>query len=196
VLDGLAGLVERANVTKLDMLPVPLVDPPEWKALGSADVGAVRVDSTGAFAVEESAGPLDMRSAHTEQLGVMAANGLGLHIEDRQPINAARATSPPALQAIGMQDMEPTCLAIHRGVQRGDRVWAYGCQPGFATIESSALPYFSRSAGPIPETSSSSDSSLGRACTMPMSVRSVRIRNAGTRRFFASVVRHAQRRVS
>jgi hypothetical protein len=130
-LDGLAGLVERTDVAKLDRLPVPFVDPSQWKALGSADVGALRVDSTGAFGVEECARPFDVRSARAEKLGVMATNGLGLHLEDRQPINAARAASPPALQAIGMQDMEPTCLAIHRGVQRGDGVWAYACGSHF-----------------------------------------------------------------
>jgi hypothetical protein len=89
VLDGLASLVERTDIAKLDRLPVPLVDPPEGKALGSADVRALRVDSTGALAVEESAGPLDMRSARAEKVGVMTANGLGLHVEDRQPIHAA-----------------------------------------------------------------------------------------------------------
>ncbi len=51
-----------------------------------------------------------------------------------------------------MQDMEPACLAIYRGMQRGKGVWAHESQRGFATIESSTLPYFSRSAGPIPET--------------------------------------------
>ena len=89
VLDGLAGLVERTNIAKLDRLPVSLVDPSEGKALGSADVGALRVDSTGPFAVEESAGSLGIRSAHAEKVGVMTANGLGLHVEDRQPIHAA-----------------------------------------------------------------------------------------------------------
>jgi hypothetical protein len=52
-----------------------------------------------------------------------------------------------------MQDMEPACLAIYRGMQRGKGVWAHESQRGSATIESSALPYFSRSAGPIPEPS-------------------------------------------
>jgi hypothetical protein len=89
VLDGLAGLVERADIAELDRLPVPRVDPPEGKALGSADVRALRIDSTGAFAIEESAGPFDMRSARAEKLGVVTANELGLHVEDRQPIHAA-----------------------------------------------------------------------------------------------------------
>ena len=39
-----------------------------------------------------------------------------------------------------MQDMEPACLAIHRGMQRGKGVWAHESQRGSATIESSCAP--------------------------------------------------------
>jgi len=64
-------------------------------------------------------------------------------------------------------------------------------QRGSATSER-APPYFCRAPGAIPETSRSSDSSLGRAWTMPMSRTSVRIRTRAPCASFASVVRHAR----
>ena len=120
VLDGLAGFVEWTDVAALDRVPVSLLHPPEGKALGPADIRALGVDPTCALWVEEGAGTLGMRNPRGEQLGVATANGLGLHVEDRQPIHATGATTLPAFEARGMQNMKPARLAIDLGVQRHD----------------------------------------------------------------------------
>jgi hypothetical protein len=127
-LDGLARFVEGTDVAKLDGAPVSFLDPPQGQALGSADVRALGVDSTCALRIEEGAGPLGVRNPHGEKAGVATANGLGLHVEDREPIDAARAAAPPALEARAMQDVQPARFPVHFGVQRGDggvRSWSF-----------------------------------------------------------------------
>jgi hypothetical protein len=127
VLDGLACFVERTNIAKLHGVPVPLLDPPEGKALGAADVRALRVNSTCALRVEEGAGTVGVRNPRGEQVGVATANRLGLHVEDHQPIHATGATALPALEARGMQNVQPARLAFDLGVQRDDdvREWLF-----------------------------------------------------------------------
>lgn len=120
VLDGLAGFVEWTDVAALHGVPFSLLDPAEGKTLGPADIRALGVDPTCALWVEEGAGTFGMRNPRGEQLGVATANGLSLHVEDRQLIHATGATTAPALEARGMQNLKPARLAIHLGVQRHD----------------------------------------------------------------------------
>jgi hypothetical protein len=125
LLDGLAGFVERADVAKLDRLePLVLVEPPQRKPLGSADVGALGVDPAGTVAIEERTRTLCMRDAGGEQLGVVPANGLGLDFEDAQPIDATRAAPAPARESLGMEDVQSVRLDVHRSVQKDD--WFQG----------------------------------------------------------------------
>jgi hypothetical protein len=121
-LDGLAGFVQRTDVAKLHGLPVPLVDPPQRKALGPADVGALRVDSAGPLVVEEGACSLGVRRARSEQLGVVTTDGLDLHVEDRQAVHAAPAAPAPAMEPLCVQKDETARLAIDPCAQNDERV--------------------------------------------------------------------------
>jgi hypothetical protein len=113
VLDRLACVVERTDIAELHRMPVALLNPPQRKALRSADIRALGVNATCALRVEEGARTLGVRNPLGEQVGVATANGLGLYIEDRQPVHATGATALPALEARGIQNMQPARLAIY-----------------------------------------------------------------------------------
>jgi hypothetical protein len=122
--DGLARIIERTDVAELDGVFLSILDPPERKPLGSADVGTVGVDSTSSLLVEKGAGAFGMRYTGDEKLHVMAADLLGLHVEDRQPIDATRAAAAPALQSRRVKDVQPVRRSIDVCMQNGDGVRA------------------------------------------------------------------------
>jgi hypothetical protein len=125
VLDRLARLVERTNVAELGRVSIVLLlDPSKGKALRSANVGPVRVDSARVVLSEERAGPFGMRGPVIEQISVATANEVGLRVEHSQTVDAARAATETALQTWCMEDMKPVRLAVHVEVQRDDRIHA------------------------------------------------------------------------
>ncbi len=124
-LDRLARLVERTNVAELGRVPIVLLlDPSKGKALRSANVGPVLIDSAGVVLSEERAGPFGTRGPVIEKISVATANVVGLRVEHSQPVDAARAATESALQTWCVEDVKPVRLAIHVEVQRDDRVRA------------------------------------------------------------------------
>jgi hypothetical protein len=85
--------------------------------LGPANVRAFRVDATRAIAIEESTCAFGVRSSDGEKLGVVAANGLGFHLEDGEPIDAAGRAAPAACESRRVYDVQAARALFHVGMQ-------------------------------------------------------------------------------
>ena len=87
-LDGLARLVDRADVAELEGSSLSRLEPPQRKPLCSADIRAIGVDSAASLLVEERARTFGMCFASDEKVGVPVTNEIGLRVENRQVIDA------------------------------------------------------------------------------------------------------------
>jgi hypothetical protein len=121
--DGrLSHVVEGTDVAQLHRTPLSLLDPTQREALGSANVRALVINSTGPVFVEKGARPHGVWNPGGQQCRVTATNGLRLDLENGQLIRATRTTSLTALKALRMDHMQAARLASDVRVKRGNSV--------------------------------------------------------------------------
>lgn len=138
-------LVSWANVAKLHHLTVALLEPTQREPLGATDIRAIGVDSTSAARIEERAASDGVWSAPREQLVVMVANRLGLDLEHREIVDAARGAALSALESFGMEHVQMARETLHvvmevfdRGLGQGiSLLWRLG-EPSKAAIRGRA----------------------------------------------------------
>ncbi len=115
-LDGCSSLIERADVTHLDDVPVLiLVHPAEGQALGPADVGPVLIDAAVSCLIQERAGAFCMGCSVLQQVGMMLPDVLRLDRENGDVVHAAGAASRSAVEPVRMQRGQVGDLAVNVG---------------------------------------------------------------------------------
>jgi len=125
---GSPALVERTDYREARRAAVPVVDPPQGKALGSADrrTGAARRFGQAPSQHEGSAGPLDMRSARAKKSAWWTANRLGTPREGPSAQSSSMSYTPAGMEAIGRHGRETGVSRSPRRAATGEgRSWAH-----------------------------------------------------------------------
>jgi hypothetical protein len=107
-------LVHRTDVPHFIKFAVfPLFNPTERQSLGSAHVRPAVINPTFSILVKERTRSLRMRPLLGQKYRIAPTDVFGLHLEDRQFIDAASAATGPATETRPATPGYQVCLGIH-----------------------------------------------------------------------------------
>jgi hypothetical protein len=96
--------IKRTDVTPFfDLARLVLEQDAKRKTLRPTHIGSIRVDTTGAGLIKESAATDRMRFAVLQEFRMRSLNPFGFDRRDAQIIHAAGGTTTPTLEPIGMR---------------------------------------------------------------------------------------------